>query len=233
MASYPPILDDQIARLKEVTGLKTDTALGKMLGLCSGAVFSAKRRGRVPNRWFVIISRRYNVNLEWLISGVGPRAMAPKTEQPEDDARGTGMSKDFTEISVIGLDTCAYQGWHTPRTVALKAPLPANSAGARAFAVIAFGSDMEPEGIKPGQVLFCDPEKEPEEGDAVYIERGDLDEGAVYASLKKFLAKDDQWLYVRSWKEDRPGGAFMPDDTQLDLRSLEALAVVVMVKRRA
>ncbi|MDR2669158.1 MAG: helix-turn-helix domain-containing protein [Desulfovibrio sp.] len=61
----------QLARLKEAAGVKTDTALAHLLGITQGGFSGAKRRGNIPNKWFVAIATRYNVNLEWLLSGTG------------------------------------------------------------------------------------------------------------------------------------------------------------------
>jgi len=65
--------DEQLKRLKEVANVKTDTDLTSLLGVKSSGVYNARRRGNIPHKWFVTISTRYGVNLEWLVSGTGTR----------------------------------------------------------------------------------------------------------------------------------------------------------------
>lgn len=70
------LFDDQLLRLKDVTGVKTDTDLAKIFGITAGGFSGARRRGNIPQKWFVFVSTNYGVNLEWLISGTGQRNAA-------------------------------------------------------------------------------------------------------------------------------------------------------------
>ena len=67
--------DEQLKRLKEAADVKTDTALAHLLDITQGGFSGARRRGSIPHKWFVAISTRYGVNLEWLVSGTGPRSV--------------------------------------------------------------------------------------------------------------------------------------------------------------
>lgn len=66
-------LEEQLKRLKLASGAKTDTELSRLLGITQGGFFNAKVRGKIPDKWFVAISTKYGVNLEWLVSGAGQR----------------------------------------------------------------------------------------------------------------------------------------------------------------
>lgn len=63
----------QLERLKNAASSKTDTELSHLLGITQGGFSNAKVRGKIPHKWFVAISTKYGVNLEWLVSGTGPR----------------------------------------------------------------------------------------------------------------------------------------------------------------
>lgn len=72
-------LEEQLKRLKNAASVKTDTDLSRLLGITQGGFFNAKVRGKIPDKWFVTISTRYGVSLEWLVSGTGPRSVEPQT----------------------------------------------------------------------------------------------------------------------------------------------------------
>ena len=68
--------DEQLKRLKKISGAETDTALTTLLGVKASGVYNAKKRGRIPHKWFVMISTRYSASLEWLVSGAGKHDIA-------------------------------------------------------------------------------------------------------------------------------------------------------------
>ena len=76
-------LDEQLARLKQVANVDTDTALAHLLGITQGGFFNAKKRNRIPYRWFVAISTKYGVNLDWLISGKEEPGAKPPVEKDQ------------------------------------------------------------------------------------------------------------------------------------------------------
>ena len=75
----------QLARLKVAAGVKTDTALARVLGIGQGGVSNVKAKEVIPAKWFIKITNDFNVNYEWLISGTGPmRRDEAAVEQPAD-----------------------------------------------------------------------------------------------------------------------------------------------------
>ena len=73
--------ESQLRRLKEAAGVDTDSALTTILGVRASGIYNAKTvRGKIPNKWLVLISTKYGVNLEWLVSGTGPRDAAQSAQ---------------------------------------------------------------------------------------------------------------------------------------------------------
>ena len=62
--------DAQLARLKEACGVKTDSDLARILGITPGGFSGARRRGKIPHKWFVYVASTYKVDIDWLISGL-------------------------------------------------------------------------------------------------------------------------------------------------------------------
>lgn len=63
--------DEQLKRLKIASGTDTDSALMNVLGVKSSGVYNARGRGNIPHKWFVAISTKYGVDLDWLLTGKG------------------------------------------------------------------------------------------------------------------------------------------------------------------
>ncbi|GAB6039021.1 S24 family peptidase [Fundidesulfovibrio butyratiphilus] len=65
------IEESRFARLKLACDASTDTALGIALGISQAAVAKAKKKGRVPSDWIVLISNKFGVSADWLLYGEG------------------------------------------------------------------------------------------------------------------------------------------------------------------
>ena len=63
---------EQMERIKLVTGKHTQTSLAELLGVKQSSVSDAKRRGKIPSSWLVILMRYKNANPEWILTGHGP-----------------------------------------------------------------------------------------------------------------------------------------------------------------
>ncbi len=134
------------------------------------------------------------------------------------------------QVSVRGLAACGVEGWYNPSAMAFTLPLPPGlDFHADIFAVIAVGVSMQPEGIRHGYVLFCDPRKPLEPGDAVFVEKAD---GKV--TVKKFLKFDEKWLHLQGWLPPTGGDeAQKPYTEKIDREYVRGTACVVLVKRKA
>lgn len=70
--SYEASFDEQMGRIRLITGKRTQIELANFFGIRQSLVSDAKRRGKIPSNWLVILLRTKNVNPEWLLSGKGP-----------------------------------------------------------------------------------------------------------------------------------------------------------------
>lgn len=53
----------------ESLGITTQRTLGESLGITQSAVSDAKKRGRFPRRWAEELSKKFNISLDFLLSG--------------------------------------------------------------------------------------------------------------------------------------------------------------------
>lgn len=60
---------EAIARIYECTGVKTQTALGKVLGLKQSSVCYGFQAETIPYRWLYILLRDRNINPVWILHG--------------------------------------------------------------------------------------------------------------------------------------------------------------------
>lgn len=87
LANTDTIFDEQMERIKFITGKRTQVELAELLGVKQSSVSDAKRRGKIPSSWLVILMRVKNVHPEWILTGNGPYTL-PK--QPEAGRYETG-----------------------------------------------------------------------------------------------------------------------------------------------
>jgi len=73
MVEDSDILEGQLARLKSLYGVSSDTDLAKKLGMTQSAISGAKARGKVPSSWIVEAVTAFGVSLPWLSTGEGPK----------------------------------------------------------------------------------------------------------------------------------------------------------------
>ena len=73
----------QMERIKLVTGKRTQVELADFLGIRQSSVSDAKRRGKIPSAWLVILMRIKNVNPEWILTGNGPCFPGTPSENTE------------------------------------------------------------------------------------------------------------------------------------------------------
>ena len=64
-------------RIKESTGLRTQTEIANALGISQSSVSDALRRGETPATWLVTLLEKYSLNPFWIKTGRGFQYMAP------------------------------------------------------------------------------------------------------------------------------------------------------------
>ena len=72
LAGVSSSFDEQMERIKLITGKRTQTDLAALLGIRQSSVYDAKRRGKIPSGWLAILMRYKHVNPEWILTGNGP-----------------------------------------------------------------------------------------------------------------------------------------------------------------
>lgn len=136
-------------------------------------------------------------------------------------AEVAGMSLDWLAwgkslVPVVGLAECGLKGWYKGQPLGLLASV---AGGPEAMAVIAVGDSMVPAGIKPGDLVVCQPGT-PRPGDSVLIE---LTDGHV--AIKSWVAQDGDWVTLRGWLPPQ-GGLQLP---YADKRKADQLRKVRLV----
>lgn len=66
------VFEEQMSRIQEVTGKKTQVELAEYLGIRQSSVSSAVQRGKIPADWLVTLIRTKDVHPEWILTGLGP-----------------------------------------------------------------------------------------------------------------------------------------------------------------
>jgi len=92
-------MDFEIAmeRIQSITGCRTQTELGNILGIKQSSISDAKRRQVIPDGWLVTLYRRYGVNPSWILGDAESpylvEGVNPKTPAAEINATYAPLSK--------------------------------------------------------------------------------------------------------------------------------------------
>ena len=213
-------------RLLTAARVKTDSALAQALELTPQSVSEARKKNRIPPGWAIIIAEKYQVSLDWLVFGRG--SMRPGTSGTVSGLRFEEVDFSPRDVPVIGLAECGLKGWFNKGSIALTVSVPFEHSTPDMFAVIAVGTSMQPEGIKQGFVVICDPDLPPMEDELIYIEKND---GS--ASIKKYKGQDEKWLVLQAWLPPDDDGTQKPYMEQVAIHTVNRIASAVIVKRRA
>ncbi len=231
-------------RIAQVRGTVPRRLFAKALGIHPQTLYLYEKNKRdigieAINR----ICETYAISVEWITQGIGAmksgedsshrvwRDDAPSQQEPftARDPAQPFLSAKGREVPVLGLAACGLSGWYNPGPMAFRLPFPTDHPHSPGlFAVIAIGTSMQPEGIKQGFVLFCDPSMPPAHNDVVFVEKKD-----GTASVKTYKKQDDKWLYLQGWLPPNDEGIQKAYSEQLDMETVKTIACVVLVKRKA
>ena len=75
--------DKVFARIKQVTGVKNQTELARLMNCGDMCVSSAKKRKAIPARWLIKLLQTHSVNPDWIITGKGPCYLMPDLTHKE------------------------------------------------------------------------------------------------------------------------------------------------------
>lgn len=160
--------------------------------------------------------------------GVSVAELRGETDPIRDTSAAAPRKANYS-IPVIGLASCGISGWFNPNPLAIRASLALEYQNhENLFAVVAVGKSMIPNGILEGYLLFCDPLVAPNPDDAVYIKLAD-----GTATVKQFVGIENEMLILRGWSDPDRNGNQKPYIDQRALHTVESIACVVIVQRRA
>lgn len=162
-----------------------------------------------------------NMSLQWLATGDGAR------EAALDAATSIPLSI-FTQpraLPVHSLSESGQIGWFDATELAVAATLDISDP--QAFAVVAQGLSLIPEGIQPGFLCVCSPSLNPIPRDVVHLRRAD-----GRCTLMTYIRDDVEWFYLQAYLDPDKEGRQLPFQDQLRKTAVKSIAPVVMVKRR-
>ena len=181
--------DSFFKRVQNATGIQSQNELASVLGVNRSAVSQAKRKGSVPARWILQLSRKFGLNPDWLETGFGRSGLTRLDKGgefekiPKVNARLCAGGGSFE----VGSDITAYY--------AFRSDWLHRKGAARSMVLMdIFGNSMEPE-LKDGDTVLVD------EGQKKIIA------GALYAVgiedtvMVKRLEKHPNILVLRSDNE--------------------------------
>lgn len=71
--------ENQIERLRAVTGIRTQADFAKLFGVSQPSVCEALGRKRISDRWLLVLVERFGINPEWVRSGTLPKMLVDKS----------------------------------------------------------------------------------------------------------------------------------------------------------
>jgi len=71
-----------LARIRAVTGTRTQVELANILDIRQSSISDAKRRGCIPATWLVTLYERYGANPTWIKTGELTAYLIPDTDRP-------------------------------------------------------------------------------------------------------------------------------------------------------
>ena len=245
-----------VKRIANVIGSKSQKDLANALEISEQAVSKGLKRDKIPSTWVYKIAGKYGVTPEWLLFGREPMSRPPidtalafyGKASTESECVNISLSSwkppvfiapppnmdpwkntRSQEVPVIGLGSCGKIGWYSPEQLALRIVMPVDYPYTPTlFGVLAVGKSMQPEGIRQGFVLFCNPEANIETGDVVFVElKNNL------TSVKKFLKIEKQEIHLQGWNDPAPDGTQTPYFEVMAMENVKRMSCVIAVKRKA
>jgi repressor LexA len=147
-----------------------------------------------------------------------------------DQLLGTNppISMNTPCLPVLGMASCGMTGWATlPDIMSQHVPAPADLQNTDAFVVVARGTSLLPEGIKPGFLCYCSPQAVRHKGDIVYVE--DI---SGQSALKVLIEDSTTQLILQGWLPPESNGTQQVYTETRPRHTITKIAAVVYVKRK-
>lgn len=207
----PSVLPHRLRQLRQAHRL-SQQAMADILGL-SRRSYSLYEAGKTQPAAPVLekLRQHFHISIDQLL-GEPPAPMGASTPA----------------LPLLGMASCGMTGWATlPDIMASHVPAPTDLQGADDFVVIARGSSLLPEGIKPGFLCYCSPQIPRYKGDIVYVE-----DVSGQSALKVLVEDSPSRLVLQGWLPPEADGTQQPYIEQRPRHTLTKIAAVVYVKRK-
>ena len=149
-------------------------------------------------------------SLNWLAFGQGPKQSLTNTQNT---------------LPIHGLSEAKQKGWY--QSLEWATSLSLDMKDDKAFAIVARGDEMVPEGIREGTVCVCAPGEKPQRGDVVYVERMD-----GYSALRVYGDQERDWVMFKGYLPADEGGSQLPYNDKIQKSHIKTIAPVVIIKKR-
>lgn len=159
-----------------------------------------------------------DVGVDWLATGRNSGALETTT-----DERAVQISAN-RGYTVIGLASCGLKNWFQGDAMAVEAELRLEDP--EAFAVMAVGESLHPEGVRQGFLCFCSPNSSRRPGDIVFAERAD-----GTAALKRLVSESLEMIVMEGWLPPEGGQQDLYRE-EIKASYIRRIATVVYVKRK-
>lgn len=160
----------------------------------------------------IAVSDACGVSLQWLAKGEGDKNV---TSPASTAARS---------FPVIGLASCGLRNWFSGDQMSVDAELRLDDPDA--FAVMAVGDSLQPDGVRQGFLCFCSPNYSRKPGDIVFAERSD-----GTAALKRLVSESPEKIVMEGWLPPEDG-EHVAYREEVKASYIRRLATVVYVKRK-
>lgn len=77
------VFEEQMDRIRRGTGKRTQRKLADFLGVKQSNISDAKRRGKIPADWLIVLFHTKNILPEWILTGQGACFMPPLASRYE------------------------------------------------------------------------------------------------------------------------------------------------------
>ncbi|MDL2207611.1 helix-turn-helix domain containing protein [Desulfovibrio sp. OttesenSCG-928-M16] len=107
MLETPSTSQQVIERLKQGTGVRTDSELARLLGISQQSVSNARSTGKVPDSWVRCTAERFGLNADWLFFGRGKaHAFIDAANQPEPQSyvHWGNLTVDVKDARILDLE---------------------------------------------------------------------------------------------------------------------------------
>ena len=90
--------DGVFGRISKETGVCTQVGIADLLDIKQSSVSDSKKRGNIPSDWLLKLYRSHGLNPDWLLTGEGPRYLAPADEAWDREAKPEPAKPTVAEL---------------------------------------------------------------------------------------------------------------------------------------